>query len=557
MAKAVKRTVRRPIPANATIIEERGIPIAVWSSRLGFERRAPVTDTSKGPRIVLRSTKWWAKYRNAQGDWRLKLGFSDKAETERLATRLEDQEGLIRTGLRDVAAERQADLARRPIGTHLDDFVAYLKGKRNSATHIKRVRSEITSAIDHCGWKTITDLDGPQLVAFLEQLQSDGLNSRTVGRRLAAVRSFSRWLHINHRLPRDPLSAARIKADRTDHRRTRRAASDEELRVLLAYVAGAGDVVTLPKRYKRRLADGTKSPASFAKKHRVANREALYALAVGTGLRLSELRSLTASCFKLVENPPTVTVKAAYSKRRRDDVQPMRHDLALKLKPILDRLKPSAHVWPGLPANMAAILEHDLLSARLAWINQAATPKDREERAKSDFLMPVDSDHRFLDFHALRHTFITRLAYAGVSPKIAQTLARHSTITLTMDRYTHVSLADNAKALAALPALTPVSTPQAAQATGTDPALVEESNLAAHRTAHTPPVPPSLSMTQAVASPCGSVHHTKTAGGNRNVLNNGNLCAARVPLALPCNSTSQSGDGRTRTADLGFMNPSL
>ena len=38
-------------------------------------------------------------------------------------------------------------------------------------------------------------------------------------------------------------------------------------------------------------------------------------------------------------------------------------------------------------------------------------------------------------FHALRHTFITNLARSGVHPKTAQSLARHSTITLTMDRY--------------------------------------------------------------------------------------------------------------------------
>lgn len=51
------------------------------------------------------------------------------------------------------------------------------------------------------------------------------------------------------------------------------------------------------------------------------------------------------------------------------------------------------------------------------------------------------------DFHAFRHLFISRLARAGVSPKVAQTLARHSTISLTMDRYTHIGLADPAVAL--------------------------------------------------------------------------------------------------------------
>jgi hypothetical protein len=42
------------------------------------------------------------------------------------------------------------------------------------------------------------------------------------------------------------------------------------------------------------------------------------------------------------------------------------------------------------------------------------------------------SNHR-RDLYALRHTFISNLAAGGVHPKTAQGLARHSTITLTMD----------------------------------------------------------------------------------------------------------------------------
>ena len=44
---------------------------------------------------------------------------------------------------------------------------------------------------------------------------------------------------------------------------------------------------------------------------------------------------------------------------------------------------------------------------------------------------------RVADFHALRHTFITRLARSGVAPAVAKSLARHSGPTLTMDHQTH------------------------------------------------------------------------------------------------------------------------
>lgn len=66
-----------------------------------------------------------------------------------------------------------------------------------------------------------------------------------------------------------------------------------------------------------------------------------------------------------------------------------------------------------------------------------------------------DAQGLVVDFHALRHTFITNLAQGGVHPKTAQALARHSTITLTMDRYSHSNRADEARALSALPDLSP------------------------------------------------------------------------------------------------------
>ena len=61
---------------------------------------------------------------------------------------------------------------------------------------------------------------------------------------------------------------------------------------------------------------------------------------------------------------------------------------------------------------------------------------------------------RVADFHSLRHTFITNLARSGVHPKAAQTLARHSTITLTMDRYSHTLIGEQAEAVKGLPDLT-------------------------------------------------------------------------------------------------------
>lgn len=64
-----------------------------------------------------------------------------------------------------------------------------------------------------------------------------------------------------------------------------------------------------------------------------------------------------------------------------------------------------------------------------------------------------DERNRVLDFHALRHTFGSNLAKAGVPPKMAQELMRHSDVNLTLKRYSHVGLHDLAGAVEQLPAI--------------------------------------------------------------------------------------------------------
>ena len=85
-----------------------------------------------------------------------------------------------------------------------------------------------------------------------------------------------------------------------------------------------------------------------------------------------------------------------------------------------------------------------------------------------------DESGRKADFHSLRHTFITNLANAKVHPKTAQRLARHSTITLTLDRYTHSLWQDEVAALEALPDLI---LNEVVAATGTDPVLAQPAEL--------------------------------------------------------------------------------
>ena len=85
----------------------------------------------------------------------------------------------------------------------------------------------------------------------------------------------------------------------------------------------------------------------------------------------------------------------------------------------------------------------------------------------SDAKIPyVDETGRYADFHALRHTCGSWLAASGAHPKVIQRVMRHSTITPTMDRYTHLFKGDEAQAVAKLPSLSAPGQDRS-QATGT------------------------------------------------------------------------------------------
>ena len=84
----------------------------------------------------------------------------------------------------------------------------------------------------------------------------------------------------------------------------------------------------------------------------------------------------------------------------------------------------------------------DLTAARAGWIEEEKDVEAKAKRQASDFLSYESAENVFADFHANRHTFITNLGRSGVSPKLAQTLARHSDIRLTFDIYTHAIESD-------------------------------------------------------------------------------------------------------------------
>ena len=145
----------------------------------------------------------------------------------------------------------------------------------------------------------------------------------------------------------------------------------------------------------------------------------LYLTAFASGFRAGELAVLTPTHFDLAATPPAVTLTAAETKNKKPARNPLPAGVAAQLRKYLST-RPPGVVWSGTWAEKPAkMLKADL------------------KRAGIPYRVDAQDGPRYLDFHALRHSFVSALAAAGVGPKELQTLARHSDPQLTLSVYTH------------------------------------------------------------------------------------------------------------------------
>ena len=432
MASVFKQTRRKPIPRGAEIVEVRGRRFAVWTSRGGRKRRAPLTEDGRAVEIADENytVSWWAW----NGKRRRAAGGPDKDAAEALGARMEALEMQRRRGLIDPADERFAAEGRRPILQHLTDFRAALEARGNTPQHCQETYSQARKVIELCGVEAPADLMASAVQAALGALRGEGRSLDTCNHYLRSVKGFSRWLCRDKRTRRDALVSLKAYNAATDPRHVRRELGPEEM----AWLVRTAEARTLPE-------------------HKITgpDRAMVYRLALGTGFRAKELRKLTPESFDLEADPPTVTVQAACSKRRRQDCQPIPRHLVDALGPWLAGREAGRPVFPTLPVKTARMLRADLKAARAAWIEAAPSEAEQEARERSDFLRYEDSSGRVADFHATRHTYVSAIVAGGASVKTAQELARHSTPTLTVGRYSHTRLHDLTGALEALPNPTP------------------------------------------------------------------------------------------------------
>jgi site-specific recombinase XerD len=178
-----------------------------------------------------------------------------------------------------------------PIQVHLADFEDHLQPKGVSEEQVKLVAYRARRIVASCNAALFGELSVSRVQTYLAELREAGTSIQTSNHYLRAVKQFTRWLVRDRRAPDDPLAFIAMLNVATDRRHDRRPFSEAEL-TSIVNAANGGPVVLKMKRPDRAM---------------------LYAVAAYTGLRASELASVTPASFDIDGEPPTVTVQAGYS----------------------------------------------------------------------------------------------------------------------------------------------------------------------------------------------------------------------------------------------------
>jgi len=195
---------------------------------------------------------------------------------------------------------------KRPLLEHLSNFKESLLNKGTTVKHACLVYNRAKAVVEGCKFAYLSDVSASRVQRHLAELRRGGLSIRSSNFYLQAVKQFSRWLVADNRAGENPLAYLTGQNPKTDVRHARRALTLDEINRLIR-AAAKGNVHSGMTGRERAM---------------------LYGLAISTGLRASELASLMWSSLKLSDSEPSVTVLAAYSKHRREDVLPLRSDTA-------------------------------------------------------------------------------------------------------------------------------------------------------------------------------------------------------------------------------------
>jgi integrase len=294
--------------------------------------------------------------------------------------------------------KQQRHALQSPFLDLVEEFIADFEVMGRADGYISHVRVRLKKLAKECQWKLLRDVAVESFIRWRSRQVSK--SAKTLNDYLSSVSSFFTWLCKQGRLPQN-LFLGVTRVDARGRETFRRGALSEEQSQRLLQVAG--------------------------------ERRPIYLVALQSGLRRGEINGLRWSDVHLDVPQPFHVVRAAVNKNRKQQSLPLHSELAAEFRAMRSavvKCLPDDLVFPG------------------------GVPKMEIVRADFEVAgIPVTDEQGRLDFHSLRKTYITRLQKAGVTPREAMELARHSEMRLTMETYTDVAQLPLVGAIGKLPAL--------------------------------------------------------------------------------------------------------
>ncbi len=484
MGAVFRKTVTKALPSGAELFVRKGQRFARWKNAKQRTRTAPLTTGRDGQdRIVVTARTYSAKYRNGSGVVRVvPTGCKDETAARSILADLERRAVRVKSKMLTAAEDAVVDHLATPLRDHIADYLAGHDASGTTVMHRDNVRRALHRVAADCNFATLADLNRSLFDRWLIARAAEKMGARTRNTYRAALVAFCNWSVLTGRLVVNPFTRVKKADEESDPRRKRRSLTEAELVKLLdvARRRPLRDAMTIRRGKRKGEITAKLRPEAIKRLELLGLERALiYKTLVLTGLRKSELASLTAAQLHLDGEHPFAELAAADEKNRQGSSIPLRADLAADLRRWLadraaamlqsrgeaqivpfesqadlaaerqrsdsgeseGRLCPQMAGVPQLPLTtplfnvpdkLVKILNRDLLAAGIA---------KRDERGRT------------IDVHALRTSFGTLLSKGGVTPRTAQAAMRHSTINLTMNAYTDPKLLDVHGALESLPLL--------------------------------------------------------------------------------------------------------
>jgi hypothetical protein len=108
---------------------------------------------------------YFIQYFDADGKRVTARGFTDKALTEQLAAKLENEVMLRKRGMIDPVQERLLAIKQLPISGHLDAFDRSMAN--NTPKHRKLTMTRVRRVVEGCGFRMLAEMDGEKVVDWL------------------------------------------------------------------------------------------------------------------------------------------------------------------------------------------------------------------------------------------------------------------------------------------------------------------------------------------------------------------------------------------------------